>query len=412
MTNPTLISLSSGLLFAAFGGYLASSLLYVSGFIGSRISHGARFAKTTTWASNAHLIAVILHALAILTRWQGAGYWPTSNMYEFIGFMSFTSMLAFQVINHMYRIPTLGALVAPTGAFLMAYSYVFPPTVVPLIPALKSYWLPMHVSMAALGEGFFAVAFGAALLYLLRVRGLELAEPPNPDKTDKQQQWERVWGVRALETLFYVILVMVGFTLLALTLRHSGVMWLFDGATYHLPPLIGPAGGGIGTKDPLFGLIPLPLIEAPENWRGKHLNTLLYSLVVGGLLYAAIRTWLTKGPIGDALARRVTGDPETLDEISYRAVAIGYPIFTLGALVFAMLWAKEAWTRYWQWDPKETWAFIAWMVYSAYLHVRITKGWEGRKSAWIAVIGFGVVLFTLIGVNLLIVGLHSYAGGD
>jgi ABC-type transport system involved in cytochrome c biogenesis permease subunit len=425
ISNEALLSASSGLLLVAFVGYLAATLLYISGFIGNRISHGERFGRNANWAGNAMIMAIIGHAGAILTRWQGAGHWPTSNMYEFIGFMAFTSMLAFVIINRMYRIPVLGALVAPVGVSLMAYSYVFPPAVQPLVPALKSYWLPLHVSMAALGEGFFAVAFGAALLYLLRVRGLELtarkkggevaATAPTADHKihfRREDAWDRVWGPKAMEGLFYLILVMVGFTLLALGLRYSGFVWVFDTATYHLPPLIGPVGEGVATKDPLFGLIPMPLFEAPIWMRGKHMNSLLYSLGLGGLLYWSIRRFITKGPIGDYLAVRVSGNPEVLDEVSYRAVAIGYPIFTLGGLIFAMLWAKEAWGRYWFWDPKETWAFIAWLVYSAYLHFRITRGWEGRKSAWLAVLGFGVILFTLIGVNLLIVGLHSYAGGD
>ncbi|MFZ5824415.1 MAG: cytochrome c biogenesis protein CcsA [Bacillota bacterium] len=427
--NETLLSVSQWLLFGTFASYLAATLLYVSGVIGSRISHGEKFARNGRWGTYANTLGVVLHGAAILTRWQGAGHWPTSNMYEFIGFMAFTSMLAFLVIHRMYQMYAVGALVAPIGVFLLAYSYVFPPKVAPLVPALKSYWLPLHVSMAALGEGFFAVAFGASLMYLLRVRGIELARadaaagavaasagaaawPAGSENESAEQRWERVWGVRLMEALFYLILVMVGFTLLALTLRYTGFQWIFEGATYHLPPLIGPTGSVIGEKGALFGFIPMPLVAAPIGWKGKHWNTLLYSLALGGILYWFIRGLITRGRIGDALARRVGGDPELLDEISYRAVAIGYPIFTLGGLIFAMLWAKEAWGRYWFFDPKETWALIAWLVYSAYLHFRITKGWEGRKSAWIAVLGFGVTLFTLVGVNLLIVGLHSYAGGD
>jgi ABC-type transport system involved in cytochrome c biogenesis permease subunit len=431
MTQEMLIAASAWLLGLAFVGYVASTLLYGAGVIGGRISHGARFAKTGSWATNAQLAGVVFHFLAILARWQGAGHWPTSNMYEFIGFMAFTSMLAFQVIIRMYRLNVLGALVGPVGVFLMAYSYVFPPKIQPLVPALKSYWLPLHVSMAALGEGFFAVAFGAALLYLLRVRGIELAARDRElaqvemaaagggrggvmaGGSVAASNWEQKWGTRGLEVLFYAVAVMVGFTILALVFRYSGFQWLFPNSTYHLPPIIGPQGAPIGDKGYLLGFIPMPLFDAPTWMRGKHMNTMLYSLVFGGFLYWAVRRFIAKGqPIGDVLARKVSGDPELLDEISYRAVAIGYPVFTLGGLVFAMLWAKEAWGDYWFWDPKETWALIAWLVYSVYLHVRITHGWEGRRSAWIAVLGFGVILFTLIGVNLLIVGVHSYAGGD
>jgi len=425
---PWLVIAAQWLLGGAFVGYLAATVLSISGYLGSRISHGLHFTRATAWAEIAQGLGLLLHLLAILARWRGAGHWPTSNMYEFIGFLAFSSMLAFFIIQRIYQLPLLGALVGPVGLFLMAYSYVFPPKVQPLVPALQTIWMPLHVGMAALGEGFFAVAFGAALLYLLRVRGLELAEPegeggPSLPKmaggaeaavslAPVQHAWEETWGRRGLEILFYVMAVLVGFVVLALPLRYLGFEWIFSTATYHLPPIIGPALEPVGSKGNLFGVIPMPLVAAPLAMRGKHLNTLLYSLAVGGLLYGIIRRFVARGPISDFLARRVTGDPDLLDEISYRAVAIGYPIFTLGGLVFAMIWAKQAWMRYWSWDPKETWALIAWLVYSAYLHLRITRGWEGRRSAWIAVLGFGVVLFTLVGVNLLIVGLHSYAGGD
>lgn len=428
MTPELLLTISAWLLGGAFAGYLAATILFMSATVGARMSRGTRFARSAAWGGNAQLAGILMHFVAILARWQGAGHWPTSNMYEFVGFMAFTSMIAFQVIYRLYRFEVLGSLVMPVGVFLMAYSYVFPPKIQPLVPALKSYWLPLHVSMAALGEGFFAVAFGASLMYLLRVRGLELAAEAVGNSevaatstapmaggsaavAERRIDWGMV-GRRAMEVLFYVILVMVGFTMLALFFRYSGFQWLFSNSTYHLPPIIGPVGSTIGEKGNLLGFIPMPLFGAPNWMRGKHMNTLLYSLLFGGFLYWVVRRFIARERIGDWLARKVTGDPDMLDEISYRAVAIGYPIFTLGGLVFAMIWAKEAWGDYWFWDPKETWALIAWLFYSAYLHFRITVGWTGRKSAWLAVLGFGVVLFTLIGVNLLIVGVHSYAGGD
>ena len=98
---------------------------------------------------------------------------------------------------------------------------------------------------------------------------------------------------------------------------------------------------------------------------------------------------------------------QLMDEIGYRAVLIGFPVFTLGALIFAMIWAHEAWSRFWGWDPKEVWALITWLFYAAFLHLRLSRGWEGEKSAWLAVIGFIIIMFNLIAVNLIIAGLHS-----
>ena len=96
-----------------------------------------------------------------------------------------------------------------------------------------------------------------------------------------------------------------------------------------------------------------------------------------------------------------------LDSLSYRTLGLGFPLLTIGILSGAV-WANEAWGSYWSWDPKETWAFITWLIYGIYLHTRITKGWQGKKPALIASIGFIVVWVCYLGVNLLSKGLHSY----
>lgn len=98
----------------------------------------------------------------------------------------------------------------------------------------------------------------------------------------------------------------------------------------------------------------------------------------------------------------------TLDEMSYRAIAFAFPFMSL-VIISGAIWAEYAWGRYWSWDPKETWSLITWLVYAAYMHARFTYGWKGKRAAWMAVIGFITVLFTYFGVNMLLSGLHSYA---
>lgn len=98
---------------------------------------------------------------------------------------------------------------------------------------------------------------------------------------------------------------------------------------------------------------------------------------------------------------------DTLDNISYRIIGLGFPLLTVG-IISGGVWANEAWGSYWSWDPKETWALITWLVFAAYLHARITKGWQGRKPALLAASGFGVIWVCYLGVNLLGKGLHSY----
>jgi cytochrome c-type biogenesis protein CcsB len=102
-------------------------------------------------------------------------------------------------------------------------------------------------------------------------------------------------------------------------------------------------------------------------------------------------------------------DADALDRLSYRTVIFAFPIWTF-AVIAGAIWADQAWGRYWGWDPKETWAFITWVVYAGYLHARATGGWRGRKAAYIQLVGFASLLFNLVGVNLWITGLHSYAG--
>ena len=109
------------------------------------------------------------------------------------------------------------------------------------------------------------------------------------------------------------------------------------------------------------------------------------------------------------LAARDEERKRNLDRLMYTSIGIGYPIFTAGALVFGAVWAQTAWGSYWSWDPKETWSLITWLIYAAFLHARFTAGWRGKKTAMLSVIGFAAVLFTYIGVNFVLSGLHSYA---
>ena len=99
----------------------------------------------------------------------------------------------------------------------------------------------------------------------------------------------------------------------------------------------------------------------------------------------------------------------TLDKAAYRVVAFSFPLYTV-AIICGAIWAEAAWGRYWGWDPKETWAFIVWVVYACYLHARATAGWKGRADAWINLAGFGAITFNFLVVNIVVSGLHSYAG--
>jgi ABC-type transport system involved in cytochrome c biogenesis permease subunit len=301
---------------------------------------------------------------------------------------------------------------------IIAYASVFPSEVQPLIPALNNVWLKIHVTTAATGEAFFAVGFAAALMQLIRVVDFT--------RTDKAGKRSQFWT----EFSLFVIIVLIGFLVAVFAFRGAGYESNFSQETvtidengvansevkevkYSLPPIVAPYNSDtisfqsfIGMKEPLF--------ESP-SWlngvnAGRKLNTVIWSVIAGIVLYGLLRL-LARKPLAAVIHPHLADiDPEDLEEISYRAIAIGFPIFTLGALIFAMIWAEIAWSRFWGWDPKEVWALVTFLFYSVYLHLRLSRGWQGTRSAWLAVIGFLVVMFTLIGVNLVIAGLHSYAG--
>jgi cytochrome c-type biogenesis protein CcsB len=160
-----------------------------------------------------------------------------------------------------------------------------------------------------------------------------------------------------------------------------------------------------------------PLVPALQS------NWLLYHVITCFLGYAAFAVACgisimylirERAEGGTPLARESLLDSfppaRVLDDLNYRAIMVGFPLLTLG-IVTGAAWANYAWGTYWSWDPKETWSLIVWFVYAAFLHARITRGWVGRRAAWLSVVGFAATIFCYLGVNLFLSGLHSYGGG-
>lgn len=177
---------------------------------------------------------------------------------------------------------------------------------------------------------------------------------------------------------------MGAFVLVVISAAVGFILWYtFDRQAHEIQPLI-PALQSWWMK-----------IHVPANFVGYGAFALSAMLGVAELL--AMRGILTsKLP-----------KPEVLDEVMYKAIAVGFLFFTIATVLGAM-WAADAWGGYWSWDPKETWALIVWLNYAAWLHVRLVKGWRGAVLAWWAVIGLFVTTFAFIGVNMFLTGLHSY----
>ncbi len=152
-----------------------------------------------------------------------------------------------------------------------------------------------------------------------------------------------------------------------------------------------------------------PLIPAlKSNWLIAHVITCFLGYSAFGIAFAISVLYLIKSAReheGSVLLARLP-DLKTLDELTYQMVMFGF-LFLSAGIITGSVWANQAWGRYWSWDPKETWSLITWLIYASLLHARLMRGWEGKRIAWLSVIGFLAVLFTYFGVNLL-PGLHSY----
>lgn len=398
MDTKTLISISGTALYTAFILYLAATF-----FFGATIRDKNQKDKKG-FSGTVGIILTIAGFLSqlvyFITRWLASGHAPLSNMFEFVTFFGMTMVLGFIIIWFMYRLHVLGLLALPVAMIVIAYASMFPREIAPLVPSLQSHWLYIHVSTVSLGNGILTISFVAGLIYLIR----------QIDQTRRSKQ--TVW----LEIVLYSLFAFVGFSIVTTTFEAAGYKAEFtyeqDGNTltseYHMPAIAGPYKGELLTKDKM-----VPWIETPKWFHGadagRKFNTLIWSLVTGLILYLLTRLIGRKrvGALLQPLMKRAK--PDVLDEISYRAVAIGFPVFTLGGLIFAAIWAQIAWDRFWGWDPKEVWALITWFFYAAFLHLRLSRGWHGERSAWLAVVGFAIIMFNLVAVNLILAGLHSYA---
>lgn len=394
-----LASLSANLLLVSFVAYLIATMFFGGAVKGSNSETTYSNNRWGNIAITITIIGFVSQLSSFILRWiaTGHGQAPVSNMFEFTSAFGMMIVGAFILLFFLYRTPSLGLFALPLAVIIIGYASMFPRELSPLIPALQSYWLTVHVITAAIGEAILAISAVAGLVLLLK----------NVDLTKKSKQ--RFW----LESVIYTFILVVGFILSSSTFSALGYEAKFTYVNqdeqqaqivYHYPPIFGMNEYESLTPDKMT-----PLVELPPIINGRTLTTLVWSIITGTVLYLLLRL-IVRRPVAtlfQPFARKA--NTQVMDEIGYRAVLIGFPVFTLGALIFAMIWAHEAWSRFWGWDPKEVWALITWLFYAAYLHLRLSRGWEGKKSAWLAVIGFIIIMFNLIAVNLIIAGLHSYA---
>ena len=306
------------------------------------------------------ILGLVTQTASLLLRWYTSGHAPMSDTYESLSLFAWGVVLAFVIADRFYPVKSAGAIVVPSAFLISLVALIFYEDPADLVPALQSYWLWIHVSIAMIAYGLFALAFGAGFFYIVQ----EYLLKKNYDN------------------------VKVAFVLLLAAL--GGVLGLWFGSWWSEPEVVFDAAGN---PDKVYATADVI----------KILSSLAVGLVVGMILGSLAG----RGAARPAFSSRLPS-LDVLDEVSYRAIALGFPLLTIGIATGA-IWADIAWGRWWGWDPKETWSLITWLFYGAYLHTRLTLGWRGRHSALIAVTGMIVVLFTYFGVNFLLSGLHAYA---
>ncbi|MGJ9413277.1 c-type cytochrome biogenesis protein CcsB [Aeromicrobium sp. CF4.19] len=248
-------------------------------------------------------------------------------------------------------------------------------------PSRPDLLASIGVSLTGLGTALLLVGFVA--------RGLAADRVP----------WGNMYefGIGGAVVALVVYLVMV---------RLSGLAWLGGIVTGFALVVLGMA---MSTYVPAGPLVP----ALHSYWLVIHVAAVMLSgafFLVGAAasaLYLVRGRAEARGTVGGLLGRFPSS--AAMDKVAYRVIAVGFPLWTFGALIAGPIWAHYAWGRYWGWDPKEVWAFITWVVYAGYLHARATAGWKGKRAAIIALVGFATFLFSYYGVNLFGSGLHSYA---
>ena len=262
------------------------------------------------------IIANILLFFILCSRWIVAGYFPLSNLYESLLFLTWTLLTLYLYIEFRTKSKLIGSILLPVALLINGFANLTLSADMqkasPLVPALQSNWLMMHVSMMMLSYATLIMGSLLCILFLVISKYQEV----NFEVIDNS------------------------------SLPLYNIMLDYYEAKF------------FSSSNEVAELGKLKLLQSLDNW-------------------------------------------------SYRIIGLGFPFLTIG-IIAGGVWANEAWGSYWSWDPKETWALITWIVFATYLHSRITKGWEGKKTAILGSLGFFVIWICYLGVNFLGKGLHSY----
>jgi cytochrome c-type biogenesis protein CcsB len=381
----------------------------------------------------------LLHTTAILVRWASSGHAPLSNIYEMVLVFSWGVVALHEVAEWKFELPFLGAITVPIAALALVLMEVLPGEIRPLVPALQSTWLQIHVTLAMLSYAGLTISFAIALLYLIKdgastrnflswsatlvlaVYGAIVASSVNGSLALAMPAWDSAAGERVLLAPRQALLVPIaalGWPFLIVLALAAGALALNLLGTFSAQGQRWEALARRAFLAALFGqLLALVLfmlkMHSGPYYVPRYGQSFGVSLAASPFLLAGVVTALFASLAWEVLRWKHEAlvaylpSRDTLDALIYKTVAISFPLLTL-MIIAGAYWANRTWGSYWSWDPKEDWALITWLTYAGYLHMRLTRGWRGRRSAYFAIIGFGIVMFTFFGVTYLLPGLHAY----
>jgi ABC-type transport system involved in cytochrome c biogenesis permease subunit len=422
----------TNLLFATLIFYAGAGALYL-GFGVTGTESYVKFASLATW------MGLIANTAAVAHRWYDAGHPPFASVYEMLLSFVWTLAVLTLVAEKKYGVKVIGTVTMPVAIVGVVLMQLLRTEVHPLVPALQSTWLHVHVTLAMLAYAACALSFALAMMFLIQ----------------DNMKTETFLAVTSASTLgIYASIVLTrfekwgGLSLVAWNPENKAEVFLSKGVRLFVTI---PDLGWLMMLTLLAVASPL-VLYALARWknndsfltvanRGVFLSILLQvmtlvmflirandgrypSLDADGLFPTSLAAspFILSGLVGGVFIsllylllvwrrpdlERLLPTSDNLDRITYKTICLAFPLLTL-MIAAGAYWANQTWGSYWSWDPKETWAAITWLVYALYLHMRITRGWRGRRAAYFAIAGFAVVMFTFFGVTYLLPGLHAYA---
>ncbi|MFI5104658.1 MAG: cytochrome c biogenesis protein CcsA [Terriglobales bacterium] len=422
----------ANMLYAALIFYGGGAALYL-GFGVTGTESYVKFASIATW------MGLIACTGAVAHRWVEAGHPPFASVYEMLLSFVWTLAALTLVAEKKYGVKVIGTVTMPVAIVGVVLMQLLRTEVHPLVPALQSTWLHVHVTLAMLAYAACALSFALAMMFLIQDKmktetflavtsastlaiyaGIVLTRFEkwgglNVVAWDAEQKSEVFLsrGVRLFVTipdlgwLLALCLIVVASPLVFFALsrwkKEPSFLAVANRAVFVsiLLQVMALAMFLVRTRDGRYGSLDAEGLFATSLVTSPFILSGLVGGIFISLLYLLLLWRRTD-------LQRLLPSTDDLDRITYTTIGIAFPLLTL-MIASGAYWANQTWGSYWSWDPKETWAAITWLVYAGYLHMRVTRGWRGRRAAYFAILGFGIVMFTFFGVTYLLPGLHAYA---